>query len=36
MGSRTTLNDHIVLLPYQPDWGGGLKLASALVSMSRF
>ena len=28
--------DHIVMLPYQKDWWGLLKVASVLVSMSRF
>lgn len=30
------LDDRIIMLPFQPDWWGLLKIASILVSMSRF
>jgi glycosyltransferase involved in cell wall biosynthesis len=36
MVSRSGLNDHIVMLPYQPDWWGLLRIAKALVSVSRY
>jgi glycosyltransferase involved in cell wall biosynthesis len=30
------INDRVVMLPFQADWWGGLKIASILVSMSRY
>ena len=32
---RLGIKDRVLMLPYQPEWWGGLKLARALVSMSR-